>query len=256
MIIPSLSEERILEELIFDRKIMANEAKKLAKKAILRQQNAGRDGIDDDIIIYKHFTTTKNHNTWILDIAINMAKNPKWHHQAVCVVESERGTKDFYYVRGFSNNKPYFIKVSSHALKRFKERGIEERLNGQVNIDAFYFAPKLFALGEIITWMKVTDIEFMSVLLEAEDSHEITSLFYTQLGCFLGYETERGNYDFRTLIKNDDIPKKRGESFAWSTAYIAHVVFNEKLHSNRKLQMIEDAGICIDKEKFTFKLLP
>lgn len=256
MIIPSLSEERILEELIFDRKIMANEAKKHAKKAILRQQRAGRDGIDNDIIIYKNYTTTKNHNKWILDITINMAKNPKWHHQAVCVVESGRGTKDYYYVRGFSNKKPYFIKVSSHALKRFKERGIEERLNDQVDLEAFYFASKLFAVGEIITWMKVTDPEFMAVLLGAEDSHEITSLFYTQLGCFLGYETERGNYDFKTLIKNDDIPKKRGESFAWSTAYIAHVVFNEKLHSRRKLQMIEDAGIHVNKEKFAFKLLP
>ena len=256
MIIYSLSEERILEELIFDRKIMANEAKKIAKKAVLRQQKAGRDGIDDDIIIFNNFTTTKNHNKWMLQVEVNMAKNPKWRHQAVCVVESDRGTKDFYYVRGFSNNKPYYIRVSSHALKRYKERGIEERLGTKVEPEAYYFAPKLFDVGEIVTWMKVTDPEFMEVILESEDSHEITSLFYTRLGCFLGYETENRNYDFRTLIKNNDIPKKRGESFAWSTAYIAHIVFNKRLHSKKKLQMLEDEGIYFDKDKFKFILLP
>ncbi len=256
MIIATLSEERILEELIFDRKIMANEAKKIAKKTILSRQKAGRDGIDDDIVLFKNYTTTKNNNKWILEIDINMARIPKWHHQAVCVVESERGTKDFFYVRGFSNNKPYYIKVSSHALKRFKERGVEERIKSQVETDAFYFATMLFAVGEIITWMRVADPEFYSVLLETEDTHGLTTLFFTQLGCFLGYETECGNYDFRTLIKNSEIPKKRGENFAWSTAYVAHVFLNEKLHSSEKLQLIKNEGIYLDKDKFPFKLLP
>lgn len=256
MIISSLSEERILEELIFDRKIMANEAKKLAKKAVLRQQKAGRDGIDNDIIIFREYTTSKNHNKWMLEIEVNMAKNPKWYHQAVCIVESERGTKDFYYVRGFSNNKPYFIKVSSHALKRFKERGVDERVKDPADIEAYYYAPKLFAKGEIITWMKITDPEFLAVILETDDSHKLTTLFFTMLGCFWGYETEKGNYDFRTLIKNNDIPKKRGENFAWSIAYVAHVVFNEKLYGRKRMKMVEDEGISIDKEKFPFKLFP
>ena len=62
MIISGLPEDRILEELIVDSKIIANEAKKIAKKAILRLQKSGRDGIDDDV----DFTKSMNINFFIM----------------------------------------------------------------------------------------------------------------------------------------------------------------------------------------------
>ena len=48
MIIPNLSEDKILEELVVDRQIVANEAKKIAKKRVARLQKEGRDGINED----------------------------------------------------------------------------------------------------------------------------------------------------------------------------------------------------------------
>ena len=92
------------------------EAKKLAKKAILRLQKSGRDGIDEEYNYTFEIKTKVFHNTWRLALFINMAKNPKWYHLATCCVESEQGTKDYYIVRGFSDNRPYYIKISAHAI--------------------------------------------------------------------------------------------------------------------------------------------
>lgn len=81
MIVPNIPESRILDELIFDSKIMANEARKIAKKAILRQQKKGGDGLDEDIDFAYDYTTTKNKNKWRLFVCVNMAKRPMWYHR-------------------------------------------------------------------------------------------------------------------------------------------------------------------------------
>ena len=58
------------------------------------------------------------------------------------------------------------------------------------------------------------------------------------------------------MAKKENTTSIGFEDAIWSTAYVSHVVFNEKFHSRNKMQMIDDAGITIDKDKFTFKLLP
>ena len=115
-----LSEEKILEELVCDREAVALEARKVAKKIVSRLQREGRDGVDNNYTESFNFKT-KHNNNWSCHYVVNMARKPYWYHEAVCVVESGQGTKDYYIVRGFSVDKPYFIKMSTHVLKRIVE---------------------------------------------------------------------------------------------------------------------------------------
>lgn len=168
MIVPGLSEEKIIEELIFDRKIVANQAKKSAKKIVARLLKEGRDGIDKDYDYYYTMTTSKLNNQWYYVVVVNMKKEPYWTHYAACMAESIRGTKDYYLLRGFSINKPYFIKVSSHALKRFLERGLGERLHVEVKFNGGDVSPLIINKGEVITWMKIADPKLLEIILNSE----------------------------------------------------------------------------------------
>lgn len=247
MIISGLPEDRILEELIVDSKIIANEAKKIAKKAILRLQMSGRDGIDDDVDFTKSMTTTKNNNSWFVVVVINMAKNPKWYHQAVCYHESGYGTKDYYIVRGFSKNKPYYIKFSSHALKRVKERLFHERLGNYNQLQPEWIPALAIRKGEIISWMKITDPRLLKTVFESEDRHTINTLFYTSYGCYLGYETEKGNVEFNTFLNNNQELKKAEENVALYMCKLAHVAYNKKLYSKEYIaKVMNDEEIIPD----------
>lgn len=231
MILPGLSEERILEELLLDYKIVVNEAKKAAKKKILSLQKMGRDGINEEIFLLYHITTNKQKNKWSLVVTINMARNPKWYQQCVCCVESDYYTKDYYIVRGFSNKQPYFIKISSHTLRRVKERFFQERLKFAKSVESEYLPTIVLCKGEIIPWMKVTDPRLLKNVLQAEDKHTITTLFYTRYGCYLGYETEKGNVEFRTFLNNDSELKNAEENIAVYMCKLAHIFFNRKLYT-------------------------
>lgn len=257
MIVSGLSEEKILEELQFDRKIVANEAKKIAKKFIACQLKAGRDGIDADYDSYYTLTTSKLNNKWYYVVVVNMKKKPYWTHYAACMAESIHGTKDYYLLRGLSNNKPYFIKVSSHALKRFVERGFGERLHVEVNFSGGDCAPLLFKKGEIITWMKIADPKFLEIVLDSEDKNVITSLFYTHVGCYLGYETEHGNYEFRTFLNNDKKLKKLNETEVMHLCYLAHISLNPSLYTKDIVEKLKNDNDFHDiADWFDFKLMP
>ncbi len=263
MIISRLSEDRILEELIFDRKIISNEAKKIAKKEIARYEKEGKVGIDNDNELYYTITTGKLHNTWKCLIIVNMKKKPFWTHYAACMVESEMGSKDFYLVRGFSNNEPYFIRFSSHAIKRFKERGVQERLNTEVDFPIEEWAPTLIRKGEIITWMKITDPKFLGIVLDSEDKNIMTTLFYTSYGCYLGYETEGGNFEFKTFLNNNKSLKKIHETEVMNYCKAAHVLLNPSFYLEEIVENVKkqcgDMKDLADKQiakDYKFKLVP
>ena len=96
MIVPGMSEDKLLEELVADKINIAGVAKKLAKKTITRLQKSGRDGINEKLCYTYEIKTKIVRNTWRLAIFVNMAKNPKWYHLAACCVESGQGTKYYY----------------------------------------------------------------------------------------------------------------------------------------------------------------
>ncbi len=265
MILQNFSEEMILQELLTDYKIISKEAKKIAQKEVLHQLKIGHDGIDEDISILRDLTTTKLHNKWLLVVVINMSKKIKWFHQSVCCVESSRQSKDYYIVRGFSNNKPYYIKISSHVLKRCRERLFIGRLKYDTkNLPAGFLTPLIIKKGEIIPWMKITDPRFLKITLESDDRYEISTLFYTAIGCFLGYETKNGNVEFNTFLNNNNLLKKPEENVALYMCGLAHMVFNKKLYSKEQIEEVlsDDSTIPDDiaevMMKYTedYRLLP
>lgn len=258
MIVPGLSEDKLLAELVADKECIARKVRKIAREKILRLQKSGRDGINEELGYTYEISNIVYNNTWRVALFINMAKNPKWYHLSVCCVESGQGTKDYYFVRGFSQKKPYYIKVSSHAMKRFIERAFttvsKEKVAG---ID---LAPILIRKGEVITWMKVADPKLWKYTINNEEENELIKLFYTFYGCYLGCETENGNYVFKTYLNKNTNFKKWGEKESMLTCKYAHMVFNESFYDKKFIENIMDdemkemnVGI---KQCFKFKLVP
>lgn len=261
MIIPGIQEEKILEELIFDRTIVANEAKKRAKKYIARFLKQGRVGIDKEYDYEYTIHTNQNNNKWNCNVTINMVRKPYWSHYAACMVEAGNGQKEYYIVRGFSNNNPYYIRVTSHALKRFKERGIEETLRIESKNVGGDFAALIIQHGEIITWMKVVDPKFWTIVNPFEDSNELTTLFRTLHGCYLGNMTEKGNCEFKTFLGRKKELKKIGETEAMQMCRVAHLIFNESIYDKSVYDIKDDdieSQMMVEeiRNKFPNKLLP
>ena len=251
-----MSEQRVLEELIYDKEEVANEAKKIAKEAILRQQRAGRDNFDDDKYYESAITTVKNNNRWKLTVIVNVAKYPKWYHRAVCCCEPGHGGMDYYYVRGFSNARPYFIKISSHAIKRLKERWLERIANEKVEYSGGEFAPLVIQRGEVITWMKVSDVRLLALALHTDDSHVLTTMFCTSHGFYLGYETEQGNYEFRTYLGWERNLKKKGEDVAQYICHESYLMLNARLMGRTDKDILDMYGFTLDRDNYPFSLLP
>lgn len=244
MILPGLSDKEILEELLKERTFIANEAKKQAKKAISRLQKQGRDGIDEKKSYPFDIWIHPLRNPWRFEVFVNMSKTPKWYHLAMCLTESEYGTKDYYFLRGLSNKKPYYIKITSHAVKRVGERFWKERCHAEDTFIGAIYALYFIQKGEVITWMKITDPKFLKFVLNSEDSSSITTLFYTYYGCYLGYETECG-FVFKTFLNNHKDLKGDYETKALRICHYAHVLCNEQLYEKKYVEQIKEQADSI-----------
>ena len=264
MIIPGMSEEKILEELLYDRKLIAKKAQKSARKVLSYIHEQKKDHEDDEMQINLTIQTTKLHNNWNCCIMLNSSKKIKWCHEAVCMVESEHGTKDYYFVRGYRNDKNYYIKISSHAIKRFRERRIEDIYNvklKELNDDNI---PLLIQKGEIITWMKITDPKFLDIIMESEERHTVSTVFFTLLGCYLGYETPCGNFEFRTYLNTNKKLKGKEENSAMNLCRYAHSALNERFYKKDEIDILKGPKNPFTKlgygyeamKNYTFILLP
>ena len=256
MILPGLPEDQILTQLIYDKKVVAREAKKMALKYILRFKREGLIGVNKDYDFEINIKTTKYNNTWKIVVVVNMARPPFWMHFAACEVESEYGSKDFYLIRGFSNKTPYFIKISSHVLKRFRERGIESKLNIELEHRGDIFAPMIIRKGEVITWMKISESKFWKIISESEDKSALTSLYYTCYGCYLGNETENGNIIFKTFLSNEGELKKLGETETMEACKYAHFGLNRAFYNAEMIKELEKKGLDDITKYWKNKLLP
>lgn len=261
MILSGMSEDKILEELIFDKMIVAREAKKIARKHISCFLKQGKDGINEDHEYDFNFYTNRYNNKWSCIILVNMARKPYWRHYAACMVESEHGQKEYYLVRGLSNRKPYFVRVTSHALKRFKERGIEEVLNIETDTNGTDYAGTIFHQGEVVTWMKVVDPKFWKIVSPFSNSNDLTTLFRTLHGCYLGNFTEKGNCEFKTFLGRKEELKKIGETEAMKMCKVAHIILNKSIYDKSAYHIDPDdveSQMMIEEIEQTFpnKLLP
>ncbi len=200
MIVPSYTEEQILSELIKDYSYIKNQAKKYAHKYLLDLQKRGVFLREDDYISY--YRTTKQNNNWYFAITCNQSKKTSWYFRACCIVEGDNKTKDFYIVRGLNTPKPYFVKVTSHVVKRWKERNKLEERTG-LTFSPEFIASRVFEHRETAVCHRYMDVK-LSLLIpkmnDADDLSDVSLIFLTNRGFYFGYRSPLGNYVFKTYI--------------------------------------------------------
>ena len=123
MILTTFTEEQLLSELVIDYKRIKRIAKNKADAYLFKAKKSGRFIRDTE---YESYTIkTVLNNKWNVEIEYDQRKKIPWLFRACSIIESDKKTKDYYIVRGV-NSKPYYIKITSHALKRFKDRNNDQ----------------------------------------------------------------------------------------------------------------------------------
>lgn len=123
MIVPSYTDDRILQELMDDWPGVKRNAKKVGDK-LLKNMPKGRIGLDKNLAAGAHaHYLSKNGNTWHLS-AYCLHGTTTWWSVCYCEVENDHGTKSYFYLRGMNTPKQYYVHVIPHTIKRIRERWI------------------------------------------------------------------------------------------------------------------------------------
>ena len=245
MIIPTYTEEEILRELIFDYKIVKRMAKKIAVAHLDKVKKSGGFIRETD---YDSYTiTTVSKNVWNVEIEYDQTKKIPWLFRTCCKVEGDKKTKDYYIVRGLNTEKPYFVKVTSHALKRVKERN---SFSNPESIKPELLACWVFEHREIAVCMRFVEMKYTKLLINMDDVDEIENMSYivlTNRGTYYALKTPGGNYIFKTFIssymgvkevinyKNGKITKWHKEGELLYNMFLMHQYFNKHLYDKHSL---------------------
>lgn len=246
MILPTYTEEKILQELLADYTGVKRKTKKLADAYLDRAKRGGRYIRKSE---YKFYTIeTPNYNQWYVVIEFNQTNKTPWTFKSCCIVENEKKGKDYYILRGLSTNEPYYILFTSHTLKRMRERAFR-----RPNLTLEMLACLALMHRETLVGVKYVDVKYMPLLRKFDDSDEIDNLSYyimTHRGSYFAKKTPQGNYIFKTYITNkmsfeeslNVIQKKSSkyekEGELFMMAYVAHQYYNKGLYDKESLEAI------------------
>lgn len=257
MILSTFSEEQILSELIKDIKIVKRLAKKKADAYLHKVRKSGAFVRETDYESYS--VKTVSGNKWNLEIEYDQTKKIPWLYRACCIVESEKKTKDYYIVRGINTEKPYFVKVTSHSLKRAKERNKLDKFR----IGQETYACWTFEHREIGICMRYVDVKFNMLLQNMNDTDEISDMSYIVLvnrGIYYATRTQQGNYVFKTYISSvmgisEVLKYLNKKSSKWSkegellhNMIIVHQYFNKDLYDKEVLNDMLYSAIGRDQK--------
>ncbi len=200
MILPTYTEDQILPELLKDYSIIRKAAKKHADKHLLKAKKTGRY-IRGNYAIRIKITTASNNN-WYCLVHIDQTKKNPWSFQTCCIVEGINKKKEYYLVRGVNTDKPYFIKITSHVIKRYKERN---KLSDNICkiCPPEYIVCYIFNRSENIVCCRYMDLNLSVLIPQMEDANDFTNvslMFYTRNGIYFGFRSASGNYLFKTFI--------------------------------------------------------
>ena len=199
MILTTFSEEQTLSELIKDYSFVKRQAKKFADVYLKDKRKRGVFIREDEFDF--HQITTSSSNKWFVAVVYNQTKKIPWRFCACCVVEGNKKTKDFYLVRGMNTEQPYYVKVTSHAIKRYNERNNIDTHVGYIMPEAI--ACILFEHRETAICLKFIDFKFHMLLNKIKDASEIEGMSHiilTNRGIYYGLRSSLGNYTFKTYI--------------------------------------------------------
>ena len=245
MILSTFSEEQILSELIVDYKRVKRIAKKNADAYLLKAKKSGHFIRETE---YESYTiNTVLNNKWNVEIEYDHRNKIPWLFRACCIVESEKNTKNYYIVRGINTDKPYYVKVTTHALLRYRERNKLERLE----IPLATIACLTFEHRETAICVRYVDTKFNMLLMkfdDLDDLEEMSYLILTNRGEYYGLRTSEGNYIFKTYISTsmgilEWLNYRKGKNTKWNKEgellhhlLILHQYYNKSLYDKDVLE--------------------
>lgn len=247
MILPTYSEKEILSELIGDYQIVKRLAKKKAERHLLQVQKKG--AFIREIEGYLSTIKTSSNNTWTVLIEYNQKKRIPWIFRACCIVEGYKNTKDYYIVRGINTENPYYVKVTTHALIRYKERN---KMGGIDGLTLAELACLTFEHRETAICVRYVDTKFNTLLMRFDDLDDLNDMSYlilTNRGEYYGLRTSEGNYVFKTYISTsmsilEWLNYRKGKNTKWNKEgelmnhlIILHQYFNKSLYDKEVLDV-------------------
>jgi len=218
MIIPSYNEDDILRELLDDYKSVQRKAKKIATAELEKMTRYGNHWEPKKI---SHYFRTKNGNKWHMTIVCGPTGKQKWVHRQHCIVEIGNGLRDIYFLRGTRFGPPYFVKIHTHAIRRMRERfcpkkGKELETNPDVMLDKV-----CFHTSEQGVFQYLTAPQAAKKIERQKRGSKVGGLCLTRAAGFVGYRTDKGNYEFLTFlgVKEMEDSKKKGLFLYLQTIY-------------------------------------
>lgn len=251
MIVSTFTEQEILNELVADfTKSVKPFAKKVARKYL--SANKAAFTVGPTLVLDYFYLTSRNNNKWCVIISYTKDKRASWSCSACCVTQGERRSKDYYVVRGLSET-PYYIKMSSHVVKRIQERG------KMISVPDVEFLPCLIFLphetGIAINYLNAKYIGNFHLLDGIKFDSTQSKMVVVMKGVFYAFRTDNGNFNFKTFVSNDMTMNNNGrpinncsgldkEAFFAIGCFALHQYWNKHLYSEK------------DLDKFLYTFLP
>ena len=240
MIISTYSEEDILHELIADYHNIKRRVKKIADAFLDKVRKRG--GFIRETEYSSYTMSTPSKNIWNVEIEYDQSKKIPWLFRACCIVEGENKTKDYYLVRGINTDNPYYVKVTSHALKRVRERNDfshPELLTAPV-LACWVFEPR--EIGICLRYIELKYLEILRKIGDLQSDDDNSYIVLVNRGVYYAIKTPRGNFIFKTYISTlmgitEIIKSNQNKSSKWnkegellSNMLLVHQYFNKWLY--------------------------
>lgn len=200
MILHTSTPTEIIQELEKDLQWIHAEAKKKAKKLKLK---IIASGITNKETVNEYTMTSPLNNQWYVTTNFRLNRAIPLQIKASCAVESQYGTLDHLILRGLTYGGRYYVRITSHAISRMKERDERFKL-----LCAGQIANRIFPHGEdgMGVYTRQKDIaKSLKELFEKKDGRK--NLFMTtSTGIFFGFQEIQdghGNLTIKTFVTPD-----------------------------------------------------
>ena len=200
MIVHTSSPTEIIQELDTDLKWIQTSAKKKAKKLKLK---IIASGFTNKEFVDEYTLTSPLNNRWFVTTNFRLNRATPLQIMASCAVESEYGTPDHLILRGLTYGGRYYVRITSHAISRMKQRDgrFKHMCAGQI-------ANRIFPHGEDGLGVYTRDEDIAKTCEELFEKKEgRKNLFMTtSTGIFFGFQeilNGHGNLTIKTFVTPD-----------------------------------------------------
>lgn len=225
MIIPTLSEENICKELNKDYAWIKRQMTKKVKKEICSLQ---KSGVTSNDYAMEYLICSHNSNIWYLTFTLDTCRRKViWYHLH-CIVESIYKTQDYYLWRGLTCGKGYFVRITSHTIRRLKER-----IPGFRSLDSNDICSRLFGYRECAIGLNLVELNHLKLTESLSNKNKNCYLVITLLGIFFTYKTSGNNIIFKTFISTEMI-RDGVERDVYNVCRAGHVLQNPHLFMGKE----------------------